>query len=60
MEVSLRLPGEAEEVEARVAMRLAQLADDLGAQPPLVTFTPYEAHRSDRKLRRVERRFNLP
>lgn len=60
VEVSLRLPGEAEEVEARVAMRLAQLADDLGAQPPLVTFTPYEAHRSDRKLRRVERRFALP
>jgi len=60
VEVSLRLPGDAEEVEARVAMRLAQLADDLGAQPPSVTFTPYEAHRSDRKLRRVERRFNLP
>ncbi|MNK73488.1 hypothetical protein D3C87_929860 [compost metagenome] len=57
VEVSLRLPAETGEVEARVAMRLAQLADDLGAQPPSVTFTPYEAHRSDRKLRRVERRF---
>jgi putative adenylate-forming enzyme len=57
VEVSLRLPPEPSDVEARVATRMAQLADELGAQPPAVTFTAYEAHRSDRKLRRVERRF---
>jgi phenylacetate-coenzyme A ligase PaaK-like adenylate-forming protein len=57
VEVSLRLPAEAGDVEERVATRMARLADELGAVPPMVTFTPYEAHRSDRKLRRVERRF---
>ncbi|MNT92823.1 hypothetical protein D3C72_2341670 [compost metagenome] len=59
MEVALRLPADADDVEARVATRMAQLADDMGAQPPMVTFTAYEAHRSDRKLRRVERKFTL-
>ncbi len=59
VEVALRLPSESGEVEARVATRMAQLADALGAEPPLVMFTPYETHRSDRKLRRVERRFAL-
>ncbi len=57
VEVSLRLVAEDPDVEARVATRMARLADELGAVPPMVTFTPYEAHRSDRKLRRVERRF---
>ncbi len=57
VEVSLRLPPEPSDVEARVTTRVAQLADALGAVPPAVTFTAYETHRSDRKLRRVERRF---
>ncbi len=55
--VSGRLPGESGDVEDRVATRFCRLADDLGGIPPTITFTPYEAHRSDRKLRRVERRF---
>lgn len=57
VEVALRLPAASDDVEARVATRLAQLADTLGAQPPLVTFAPYASHRSDRKLRRVQRCF---
>ena len=57
VEVCLRLPAGTGDVEDRVTAHLARLADALKAQPPVVTFTAYEAHRSDRKLRRVERRF---
>lgn len=57
VEVSLRLPPDPSDVEERVATRLSQLAEEVGGRPPMVTFTPYAKPRSDRKLRRVERRF---
>lgn len=61
LELCLQVGEDDEWMEAEDAIRngLVQLCERVGCQIPQLRFTPYSFAASDRKLRRVERRFSL-
>lgn len=56
-EITVHLPPDASVTQA-VRLALEALWSQVGAQPPSLTFAPYEFQTGPRKLRRVERRFS--
>ncbi|RAL24484.1 F390 synthetase-related protein [Thermoflavimicrobium daqui] len=60
LEVSLKAAeGEQDSIQKAVFTSLQKLFHQLGCQMPTILFTPYTLRPSDKKLRRVERRFSV-